>query len=542
MTNAAPVAIRLLGQFAMSGPDGTDLTPRSQKACALIALLCEAPELRCTRATLQDRLWSDREQAQGATSLRQALSEIRRALGDHRDILKADMRMVALDPAAIVIDIADAEVVAAGLARGLTYLDGMGVRDPEFEDWLRDRRLALEDVQPAPVPAPRIMPPVVIRTSRSTLPILHLSALSDGGPAMFAEHIVHAVGRAVAEQGAVDLRFGFEDDPGQMVYLLEAGERALGNGTTLHVRLLTMPGRGVCWQKTDILAVSEVSRAGASLSRLINQCVDSTIAAFGGQRPFGRLPLQDPAVTETAAILRRMWSSAGSDPSGLIMDLNASYERYGRGIDLAWQAFVWCFVVGERRRSPEARFDARRLIREAIELEPDNSMVLALASHVHGFVLREFEVALDFAERSVRLDRNNSLGWTFLGLARTNLGRHEEGYMAAAYARKIAGEGPHRKFIDGIAALAAFMTSRFEESVVMGEATVSQNPTFAAPLRYLIASYLLMKDNDRAQMAAIRLKQIEPDFDIRLLGEPDYPTEPLRRSGLIDLRRMPQLT
>lgn len=541
MNKFASLAISLLGQFMIRGPDGVELTPRSQKACALIALLCEAPQLRCARATLQDRLWSDREQAQGATSLRQALSEIRRALGDHRDVLISDNRSVALNRDLVTLDLDDPATMRAGLAKGLIYLDGIGVRDPEFEDWLRDRRLALEDAGPAETGAGALRQSLFAPPKRESLPVLYLSARSDGGMPIFAEHVLHAVGKGVSEAGAVDIRFGFDVEPQSMVYVLEAGERALGDGATLHLRLQTMPGNGLCWQKSEILTARDAVQAGATLSRLVNQCIDGTIAAFGGVRPYGRLPTNDPAVNETAAVLHRMWSSVGSNPSGLILELQESFDRHGRGIDLAWQAFVWCFVVGERRDSPQTRFDARRLISQAIELEPDNSLVLALASHIYGFVLREFGVSLELAERSIRLDSNNILGWTFLGVARANVGQHEAGYQATAHARQIAGEGPYRDFIDGLTALTACMTGRFDEAIMIGETIHARRPVFAPPLRYLIASYLLVNDHERAHMTAQRLRQIEPDFETRFLADPSYPVEPLRRSGLIDMRKVPLL-
>lgn len=547
MNKFASLAISLLGQFTIRGPDGVDLTPRSQKACGLMALLCEAPQLRCPRATLQDRLWSDREQAQGATSLRQALSEIRRALGDHRDVLIADNRTVSLNRDLIALDIEDPAARRAALAKGLIYLDGIAVRDPEFEDWLRDRRLAFEEAPADEATPAGTVPPTRQQSlfgapQNASLPVLYLSARSNGGMPLFAEHILHAVGKGVSEAGAVDIRFGFDVEPQGMVYLLEAGEHALGDGASLHLRLLTMPGNGLCWQKTEILTARDAVQAGATLSRLINQCIDGTIAAFGGMRPFGRLSTKDPSVIETAAVLHRMWSSVGSNPSGLILELQESFERHGRGIDLAWQAFVWCFVVGERRDLPQTKFDARRLISQAIELEPDNSLVLALASHVYGFVLREFTVSLDLAERSIRLDRNNILGWTFLGVARVNVGQHEKGYQASAHARRIAGEGPYRDFIDGITALTACMTGRFDEAIRIGETINARRPVFAPPLRYLIASYLLVDDYERAHLTAQRLRQIEPDFETSFLADPEYPVEPLRRSGLIDMRKVPLLT
>ena len=76
----------------------------------------------------------------------------------------------------------------------------------------------------------------------------------------------------------------------------------------------------------------------------------------------------------------------------------------------------------------------------------------------------------------------------------------------------------------------------------MGETSNALRPDFAAPLRYLIASYVASGEVDRARMTALRLRKIEPDFEISLLLETDYPAESIRRSGVLDLKKLPNLS
>ncbi len=545
MSSGKSLTIATFGAFAVQAPGGEDLTPRSQKACGLLALLCDAPQFSRPRAALQDKLWSDRGQAQGAASLRQTLTEIRKAFGEYRDVLVADTRMVSLDPARVQVDFADPARVSAELRKGAVFLDGIGVRDPEFEDWLRDFRLKLEDAAPDPASgaSARSMPKTLRASLVPSAPVLYLAPAAKQGQPIFADHIAHAIAKGVADLGAVDLRGHFEIDlePPVNAYVLEACEQPLGDGVALRLQLSTLPERRICWQRADVLPVSELNTTGLTLSRLINDGIDRTSAAFAGDRLFGSLRPDDPAVAGTAATIRRMWRSAGRDPGALIQELQESFEREGRGVHLAWEAFVWCFVVGERRDTPKTAPDAQRLIRQAMELEPHNPLVLALASHVYGFVLRQFPVSLDLAERAVKLDSNNILGWAFLGLARLNMKQREEGYVAAARARQMAGEGPHRPFIDALMTAAASLTGRADEAIAMGETSHALRPDFAAPLRYLLASYVSVGDMERARMTALRLRNIEPDFEPWMFVEPEYPVEPIRRSGLIDVRKMPEL-
>ena len=70
--------ICVIGVFRVLTHDGQDLTPRGRKARALLAILALTSTRRRSRPALQDKLWSDRGPEQGAASLRQTLSEIRR--------------------------------------------------------------------------------------------------------------------------------------------------------------------------------------------------------------------------------------------------------------------------------------------------------------------------------------------------------------------------------------------------------------------------------------------------------------------------------
>ncbi|TIY11489.1 MAG: hypothetical protein E5V16_05165 [Mesorhizobium sp.] len=97
----------------------------------MIALLAVAPGHTRTRAWLQQRLWSDRAAEQAAGSLRAALSEIRRALGPHRQLLVASRHAVTLDPASFkVVYEASVDMRRRGTVEAFEDVD---VHDREFE-------------------------------------------------------------------------------------------------------------------------------------------------------------------------------------------------------------------------------------------------------------------------------------------------------------------------------------------------------------------------------------------------------------------------
>lgn len=144
------VRIDVLGPFALV-VDGAAVTLPTRKAEALLALLALAPGGRLSRERLCDLLWprSGVEQARG--SLRQALTQLRRALP--AQALEATPAWLRLVEAEVDVDAAAfARALAEGSRAGLesanalyrgALLDGLDVASPPFDDWRRqeDERL-----------------------------------------------------------------------------------------------------------------------------------------------------------------------------------------------------------------------------------------------------------------------------------------------------------------------------------------------------------------------------------------------------------------
>ena len=136
----------LLGPFTVTDIDNRVITPKAKKTCALLAMLILSPRAIRTRVWLRDKLWSDRGEKQGAASLRQALLDARRCLSVlGEDIIISDKKTISLNIDQIHLDMNmilrgsnSINIVVSELKRALNehLLEGMDVRDPEFEDWL----------------------------------------------------------------------------------------------------------------------------------------------------------------------------------------------------------------------------------------------------------------------------------------------------------------------------------------------------------------------------------------------------------------------
>jgi TolB-like protein/DNA-binding SARP family transcriptional activator len=137
--------LRLAGRLRLLRRDGVDVTPNGRKAQGLLALLGVAPEFHRPRAWLQDKLWSTQPSDLGANSLRQELARLRRLLGDNKDCLLSEHGGLALDPRKVRVRLDPEPGDWELTGEPPEFVDGLDIADPEFEEWVRDQRLAFAD-------------------------------------------------------------------------------------------------------------------------------------------------------------------------------------------------------------------------------------------------------------------------------------------------------------------------------------------------------------------------------------------------------------
>lgn len=89
------LALHLAGPLRLCRADGSDVTPKSQKAQALLALLATATGFSRPRIWVQDKLWSDSPPARGASNLRQCIHRLRKEVPIKGEWLLSDSHRLA---------------------------------------------------------------------------------------------------------------------------------------------------------------------------------------------------------------------------------------------------------------------------------------------------------------------------------------------------------------------------------------------------------------------------------------------------------------
>lgn len=145
------VRVQLLGSFAVL-VDGATSTLPARKTEGLLAVLALRPGVALARERLAALLWPDVGESQARSSLRQAVSHLRRALGQATLVATADR--LYLEPSLVSVDVAEVERLCAGstlervpvteLYAG-ELLQGFASVEDSFERWLVEERARLAD-------------------------------------------------------------------------------------------------------------------------------------------------------------------------------------------------------------------------------------------------------------------------------------------------------------------------------------------------------------------------------------------------------------
>jgi DNA-binding SARP family transcriptional activator len=149
--------LTLLGGFQVRLGTGAPVILARKKAQALLAfLVIDAAETHL-RDKLAALLWGDSSDQRARQSLRQTLLALKQALpGSAAGILRIDGEKVALNRQALEVDVAAFEAFASegtphalGQAAALyngDFLEGLGVQEPRFEEWLIGQRERLREL------------------------------------------------------------------------------------------------------------------------------------------------------------------------------------------------------------------------------------------------------------------------------------------------------------------------------------------------------------------------------------------------------------
>jgi len=156
MVTVPLMQIGLFGRFTITTGDGKPVKIAGKKHQALLAYLAVSAGKPQPRERLAELFWGDRFDDQARQSLRQAISRLRKDLGDTEEkLLLTDGDDVTLNNDAVSVDVEKFEKLAvtdssealeeAASLYGGAFLDGFSIKEKGFEDWISAQRAQYED-------------------------------------------------------------------------------------------------------------------------------------------------------------------------------------------------------------------------------------------------------------------------------------------------------------------------------------------------------------------------------------------------------------
>lgn len=565
-----PFRMFLLGPFALVDAEGRSVTPKSKKAQALLAMLALSARGSRSRIWLRDKLWSDRSDDQAAASLRQALLDIHKTLGPARDLLIADKNTVWLDMDRLVLD-TELVVRTKRSADQITdeLLEGIDIRDPEFEDWLTLERQnwysRLNEGQVHDVFEPRQQPSRDIAKHSALLPLTGAPDMprrgksveiasnqyrrpADGdwqwimvlrppimvgageGGQIAATRLQNLIAKAIIDGLAIgvrDLSFALPD--------IEESEQQISLPICLQLRL-TFDG--------DMVMIELVMKhlINNRIHWLGSQAINRTLFERG---EFGTAAaLISHAVDQLAYFRETQANDSRLSQDGLLIDAVNAIFRLSRG-DLdnaerrleeqiqyqprsstfAWLSFIRTFQVGQRFNALDAHLieEAQAYARKALELDPQNSVSLALVGHVHSFLFCEYDYAANLFEKSIRLNPALPLSWDLYAMLHCYAGQPDKAVAMARWVQELGVYSPHKYYFDTTKCIAAALAGDHAAAIAAGEEALRARPNFNSLLRYLASSHAHFDDLGGARHYLQRLEAVEGSFSINAFRGSGYP-------------------
>jgi len=520
-TPQAPLAkAQMFGSFEIRAMDGRDLTPRkSAKAQGLLCLLLLAPDMSLSRESIIDKLWSNRQSVQAARSLKNEIYTIRQSLKELRDLIQSDRNFVGLNNGAILRDI---DAPGFSPPDGSILFESNTIRDPVFLEWLEEERSGGAGKQ-AQTPAP-----FLFLDTRNSPESFHNDAMAS------------AFGQSLADWCAIrivsskDQTPDFEDaEDDRSAFWLRSSSVASQTQTATHLQMSRLSDKRMLWHRSDVLPSDPADLLQThQMHRLINTGVDRTV--------FNPAPADKTSrelrYLERGALgaIRLIFRNQNKDLELARHQLAVNHEAQPSGLYLAWSAYILAFFKGERLIAQEALCDeAEDLARRALELDPYNSMVLALTSYIYTYLLDDPHYGLELSSRAIEVNRSNPLAWSFRAAALYTSGHMKEALGAAQFAKSIAGDGPYRYAVETFYCIAAAKSHSIDEAIRAGEAAFRLKPEFKAPLRYLTLLYAYKGESKKLDKLITHMQLTEPDFSLStLIHNNNYPSEILRSTQI----------
>jgi adenylate cyclase len=184
---------------------------------------------------------------------------------------------------------------------------------------------------------------------------------------------------------------------------------------------------------------------------------------------------------------------------------------------------------------------ASECTKRALDMDPDNSLALAINGFVHVNLLKKFDVALDSYERALSVNPSNAFAWLLKGTLHAFKSEGEQAVEHTERALSLSPLDPHRYFYDSLAATAAISAGRYRRALELAQRSLRANRKHTSTWRSMTVAQWQLGRFDDARQSAQELLKLQPSMTVSgwLKGSPAagyeigrIAADVLRRAGI----------
>jgi DNA-binding SARP family transcriptional activator/Tfp pilus assembly protein PilF len=306
----------------------------------------------------------------------------------------------------------------------------------------------------------------------------------------------------------------------ELDYVVDGAISGDGRRFEISVRLLDVT-QSACpvWSDRFELSIDELHRLDERVTARIVGRIDPVILFIEGQ-PNRRKQQGGTGLLLRAMPLMHSMERGKYEQAGELIN-RALKEDPDNAMILAWAAHWQVYHVGQGwSPNPKRAFTtAQRYALSAIRLDPENAEALGIYGHICSFLDKDFDSALHYFERALRLNPNLAFVWALSALTYCYVGEPEVALQRLERHRDLTPIEPYPALFDNPYAIAYLIKRDYEQAAVFGRRVTKTRPEFVNGYKPLIAALGHLGRREEAKAYVDKLLSLEPGFTVERFGE-----------------------
>jgi DNA-binding SARP family transcriptional activator len=306
----------------------------------------------------------------------------------------------------------------------------------------------------------------------------------------------------------------------QLDFVVDGAISGAGQQLQISVRLIdmTQDARPV-WNDRIRLSIGALHKLDELVTARIVGQIDPIILFIEGQpkrrEQYGGTGLLLLAIPLMYSMERKKYEEAG------VLIERALGLDPDNAMAAAWAAYWQVFYVGQGwTENVERAFEiAQQHARRAIKLDPDNAEALGIYGHVCSFFNRDFDNAIHFFDRALRLNPNLAFIWALSSATYSYIGDPDEALARLQRYRDLAPFDPYYSWFENFYTIAYMFKGDYQKVVEIGQRAVMVNPEFVNGYKPLIAALGHLGRSADAKSYVDKLLLLEPNFTVERFGQ-----------------------